>query len=449
MTQRLNDPSHLQARDTTRDQLASMKAAHGDQLVWNTPDAADADYQYVRGRLLFSDEDRTQVQRALSDRAEDFEGLVTFDDVDQAPEAIPNLFVLGVQRSGPPDRDEPDDGGVEAALAILDDELGEGVVTPEAYLHFANGDGKHCPATEPEETGLAEPWPPLRTQTDDGTGVRVAVIDTGWHQPAALEPTTASYLGTNVRAATPDDNEPHNPNHLDLYEGHGTFIAGVIRCRAPKAEVRHYMIGAGGAVSETDMVKAIYDALDDEGGPQIINLSAGCHTRRDHGPKSFQRLWRDRLRGHPEIVVVAAAGNDASNLPFYPAARHWAVGVGSIDRASPGAVSSFSNYGASADVYVLGRNHVNAFPRGTYVCHEPPNKDDVREFDNGLARWSGTSFAAPLFAGLVAARLSRAPGSTATQVARDLVSQADQRGDPVHGTHRFIRIADLDWDQPF
>jgi subtilisin family serine protease len=426
-----------------------MKAANDDKLVWNTPDAADADYLYVPGRLLFLQEDRIAVQAAFNDRSEDFAEVVTIDDIDTPSEPLPGLLAVGVVRSAPPDGDEPDDGGVEAALAIFDDELGEGVVSPEYYLHLANGDGKHCPATEPEETGLAEPWPPLRTQTDDGTGVRVAVIDTGWHPPAALEPATASYLGADVDAATPNDNEPYNPNQLELYEGHGTFIAGVIRCRAPKAEIRHYMIGAGGAVSETEMVDAIYRALDEDGGPQIINLSAGCHTRRDHGPKSFQRLWRDRLRGHPEIVLVAAAGNDASSLPFYPAARHWAVGVGSIDRADPGAVSSFSNYGASADVYVLGRNHVNAFPKGTYVCQEAPNKDDVREFTNGLARWSGTSFAAPLFAGLVAARLSRTQGSIATQVARDLVSQADQRPDPVHGTHRYIRIADNDWDQPF
>ena len=45
-------------------------------------------------------------------------------------------------------------------LAIFDDELGEGVVTPEHYMNVANGDGKRCPATEPEETGLTGPWPP-------------------------------------------------------------------------------------------------------------------------------------------------------------------------------------------------------------------------------------------------------------------------------------------------
>ena len=47
---------------------------------------------------------------------------------------------------------------------------------------------------------------------------------------------------------------------------------------------------------------------------------------------------------------------------------------------------SFSNYGSCADLYVVGRNHVNAFPHGTYVCVETPDKDDVRVFDRGLAK---------------------------------------------------------------
>ena len=448
MTQRLNEPSQLLARETTRDQVAAMAAAQPG-LVWNTPDTADADYQYASGRLLFLAEDQRAVADGVSNRAEDLEGVVAIDDVTVAEEVAAGLLAVGVQRLAPRELDEPDDGGVEAALAILDDELGEGLVSPEYFLHLANGDGKHCPATEPEETGLKGPWPPMRTQTDDGSGVRVAVIDTGWHDPAATDATTSSYLGSDVEAATANDIEPYDQHDLKHYEGHGTFIAGVVRCRAPKAEIRHYMIGAGGAVSEVLMYQAIIRALDDNGGPQIIVLSAGCHTRRDHGPKTFQRLWRDRLRGHPEIAVIAAAGNDASSVPFYPAARQWAFGVGSLDRAEPSPVSSFSNYGVSADVYVLGRNHVNAFPRGTYVCKEAPNKGGVRNFTNGLARWSGTSFAAPLFAGLVAARLSVTHGSNATQIAKQLIAQADERQDDVHGAHRFIRIGDDDWDQHF
>ena len=76
------------------------------------------------------------------------------------------------------------------------------------------------------------------------------------------------------------------------------------------------------------------------------------------------------------------------------------------DRSGPvGRVSNFSNFGPSADVYALGRNHVNALPRRPLPCNETPDKGDIRVFRNGLARWSGTSFSAPLIAGLIAAEV--------------------------------------------
>ncbi len=451
MTQRLHDPSHLQARQTTRDQLAMIKAAHQGEVAWNSQDAADADYSFVPGRLLWSKQDQELVSDAMRRRSDVFAGIGALRK-DPKATRVANIVVRRLPRRrkrGGADRRlkyrDHGDPALEATLEIFDDELGEGVVTPDHYLHVANGDGKHCPATEPEETGLKAPWPPLTQQLNDGKDVRVAVIDTGWH-PRAAQVRATAYLRPGVGAASAADRETYTANDLAEYAGHGTFIAGVIRCRAPMATIKHYLIGQGGAVTETDMVAAIYRALEDPAGPpHIVNLSAGCHTRLNHGLKTFHRLWLDKLWNHPETVLIAAAGNDASNLPFHPAARGWAVGVGSLDHADPCPVSSFSNYGVSSDVYVLGRNHVNAFPKGHYVCKEAPNVGDVREFTNGLARWSGTSFAAPLFAGLVAARLSRSPGRTATDVAWELVDTSPDRPDAVHGRHHYIHIPDGSW----
>ena len=315
---------------------------------------------------------------------------------------------------------------------------------PEHYLYLANGEGGGAaPRPELEETGLKGPWPPKvdTAHANAGKNVRVAVIDTGWHEDAGRLQVT-KYLKTKVDG----ERETYTPNDLGLYEGHGTFIAGVIKCRAPQARIKHYSIGTGVAVSELVMVAAIIRALDDDPAkpPHIINLSAGCHTRRDSGPKTFQQLWKDRLSTMPGTILIAAAGNDASSLPFYPAARGWAIGVGSLDHG--GAVSSFSNYGDSADIYLLGRNHINAFPKGKYICKEAPNTGDEREFTNGLARWSGTSFAAPLFAGLVAANLGPDPGTRATEVAKGLiVNNASSRPDPVYGRHHYIHVKDDDW----
>lgn len=124
---------------------------------------------------------------------------------------------------------------------------------------------------------------------------------------------------------------------------------------------------------------------------------------------------------------MAAAGNDSWSAPFWPAALDWAVGVGSLDR--DGRVSDYSNFGVSADVYALGRNHVNAFPDGTFECHETPDKGDIRVFGTGMARWSGTSFAAPVVAGLIAREIPET-GGTARDAAEAVLAGADHESDP-------------------
>ena len=110
-----------------------------------------------------------------------------------------------------------------------------------------------------------------------------------------------------------------------------------------------------------------------------------------------------------------------------------ASGVGSLDR--DGRVSDFSNFGVSADVYALGRNLVNAFPDGTFVCHESPDKGDVRVFSTGMARWSGTSFAAPLVAGMIAREIS-GTGSSAADARDAVLALATYDSDPMVGPHR-------------
>lgn len=410
-------------RRRTTDQLRHLRRANEGQVHWDTEAPADFTFLFHPDHLL-----------------------VDAEDVDVFEEAVARLD-KGVL-SEPPRRDDvrlldgalvryvlPTRQGGETVPEVLDllEEAGlpDGAASPDHWVHVSpgGGGGAACPAVEPEETGLTDPWPPIEPQ-EKGDEVSVVVVDTGWHPPAATDPRTPWLKGV-------DGDDENNGAHLRPYAGHGTFIAGVVRCAAPRTRifVEGFAVDGvgGGGILESEMLLQLEEAMTHD--PQVINLSAGCRTWRDRPSKAFAAFYRDLLKGS-DCVMVAAAGNDSWAAPFWPAAFDWCVGVGSLDRDER--VSSFSNFGVSADVYVVGRNHVNAFPDGTFTCHETPNKGDIRVFGTGMARWSGTSFAAPLVAGLIAREISE-HGVSAADARTAVLKRAVRDSDPTIGPIKELR----------
>jgi subtilisin family serine protease len=407
-------------RRRSTDQLRDLRKANDGQVAWNTEAPADFTFLFHPDHLLVGDEDVDALEAAFERLDKELlAGTPRRDDVRILGGDLVR-YVLPERRGGesvPDVVDLLEQGG-----------LRPGAATPDHWVHVSpggGGGGSACPAVEPQETGLTEPWPRVAPQ-EKGCEVSVVVVDTGWNPPSGTDGRTPWLEGV-----TGDDEE--NDADLRPYAGHGTFIAGVVRCMAPRTvvHVEGFAIGGvgGGGILESEIVQQLEEAMKHE--PQVINLSAGCRTHLDRPSIAFRKFHRRHLR-KADCVLVAAAGNDSWAAPFWPAAFPWAVGVGSLDR--DGRVSEFSNFGVSADVFTLGRNLVNAFPDGTFVCHETPDKGDVRVFSTGMARWSGTSFAAPIVAGLIAREIS-VSGSSAKEARDAVLALAVPDSDPMIGPH--------------
>ncbi len=391
-----------QERERVRGQVATIRRAMGPDVVGvalppHSEDVADYLYLYRRGAILVRDQDVARVTAALDQQTQVLDSLVS------------GVTLLAITT------------GEEVPLVLdrLDALLGVGVATPDHVLYVCIGGSRCCPATEPEEPSSRKPLPPRSKDKTAGRGVLVSVVDTGWWPEAGISRATRWLQGVT------GDVETIDPHAIHEYAGHGTFIAGVVRCVAPATEVHvEGFLTRGGAAFEGDMVVQLVESLAT--GPDIISLSAGTVTRGNGASLAFQVFYEKHLSQVKNTVLVAAAGNDSTREPFWPAAFPWAISVGATDGS--GARADYSNFGSWVDVYARGSGLVNAFPVGTYVCSEPPHRGEARHF-KGLARWSGTSFSTPVVAGLIAARMS-ATGLSARHAAEQLLTESREHAVP-------------------
>ena len=188
----------------------------------------------------------------------------------------------------------------------------------------------------------------------------------------------------------------------------------------------------------------------------VLNLSLSYYheTPEDglFGLALFDILKALRLLG---CVVVTSAGNDSIDRPAFPAAlwpwpgadnglqpddgtRQLAVGALNPNRHS---TALFSNVGPWVNAYAPGAAVVSTIPafQGGLQATARDDYDgrrretiDPDDYRGGFATWSGTSFAAPLVAGWVAAELTGelltgSPEPLPAEQATALAEQAIQR----------------------
>ena len=385
-----------EGRRVTTDQLEQLREANPGQVAWDTEAPADFTYLYHPDRILVRAADTTDFEAAL--------GRNSVGSGERDDDPIPGQLARYTLT------DRADGQSVVDILDLLDadPEFGPDRARLDHWMHVTTV-AKCCPATEPEETGLIEPWPPESDRRDPrcGTSAWSSSTPAGTRLSRPQRPHTLARGGHRRRGDREPRRHPSLCRSRHLHRRRRPMSCSGDHASSSRASPSTVWspgtangVGGGG-VLESEIVQQLIEAVENH-DPRVINLSAGCRTRGDIGPLTFEVFWESHLKSR-NCVLVAAAGNDSSPAPFWPAAFPWAVGVGSLDR--DGRVSSFSNHCSSADVYAVGRNLVNAFPKGTYTCRESPNTGDVRVFSTGMARWSGTSFATPIVAGMIAAQV--------------------------------------------
>jgi thermitase len=233
---------------------------------------------------------------------------------------------------------------------------------------------------------VADPYRPLQYGLDQlgidaargagvGSGVRVALLDSA---PAANH----RDLGA-IEILPLEDGPSSEP------AAHGTLIAGVMRA------IAHNGFGIEGVAPGVSLVAVpvctpqgasasdrclLYDLLRGvdrayEREARVMNLS----LVGPDNPLLARAMTRLDELG---VLIVAAAGNEGTSEPRYPAAYPSVIGVGALDRERR--VYARSNRGLSAEIYAPGVEVISTVPADSF------------------AFGTGTSFAASQVSGALA-----------------------------------------------
>lgn len=249
--------------------------------------------------------------------------------------------------------------------------------------------------------GFTAAW----TNGIDGSGIRIAILDTG---VMAAHEDLAGKVVQGIDYWAGSDAAPAGDSAYGTVDanGHGTHVAGIAAAGdngvgglggAPGATILPVrVLGPNGSGSSSDVTAGIIWAADPStGNADVISLSLGGSSC-----SSSQQAAVNYAESQG-AVVVAAAGNDATNVPIYPAGYEGEViAVGST--TSTNTKSEFSNWGTPfVDVGAPGSAILST---SKDTSGQPPNA--------AYATKSGTSMATPYVAAVVALLLEHCPAIT-------------------------------------
>jgi len=254
----------------------------------------------------------------------------------------------------------------------------------------------------------------------DGTGVGVAVIDSGVRK--------LDDFNKIIQTPVP------GLSLLDDTYGHGTLVAGVLGGQnskggyigiAPRVITYSLNVNRPDGPRSSDVINALQWVFDNahKNNIRVVNLSL-----QETVPSSYQQSLLDlaveRLWAAGITVVVAAGNGGIGAVDYAPANDPLALTVGAVDNAdtlstSDDTLASFSASGVTLDGFAKpellapGRHIVSTLPSDTTLGQLAPSLNKVA---SGYVSISGTSFAAPQVAAAAALLFQEHPDWSADNV---------------------------------
>ena len=214
----------------------------------------------------------------------------------------------------------------------------------------------------------------LWSATTGNPEILVAVLDTG------IDGDHEDLKGKVVTVANFADSSTTNDIH-----GHGTHIAGIIAAEcdngigitgvAPECRLMNVKVADDkGRCQPLAVAEAIVWAVDN--GANVINISIEFREPSPQLEDAVNYAWGQG------VIIIAAAGNDGSQSPTYPAYYENSIAVAASKQDDT--LAPLSNYGNWVDVAAPGFNIYSTLP------------------DDSYGYKTGTSFAAAYVSGLAA-----------------------------------------------
>jgi subtilisin family serine protease len=224
------------------------------------------------------------------------------------------------------------------------------------------------------------------------------------------------FIGSGSAQSPAPDNNP-----MDGAMAHGTWTTSCFAARTDNSigiassSFSAKVLPVKAAGDAASGIAAGYDGIIYAAnmGCRIVNCSWGSYS-------PFIQALQDVISyAHSKgVLVVVSAGNDPIDNdynPSYPSTFDHVLNVGSIEPA--GTASTWCNYGTSVAVYAPGTSIYMAAKGGGYNSQQ------------------GTSFSAPLTAGVAALVFSVHPDWTPDQVAKQIRVTSDPFNTPVQSKH--------------